>query len=55
MFFKGVKRKISPGIIVQGGVDRLKMTILPDLSEEYTKATNESAKKGYAILMVSVL
>jgi hypothetical protein len=45
-------REIGPRIIVQSGGYTL--GISNHLTEEYKKATKESAKKGYAILIVSI-
>ena len=42
---------ISPRIIVQGGMYR---NLDHDQKQEYIRVTKESAKEGYAMLMVSV-
>jgi hypothetical protein len=43
-----VERNIGPRIIVQGGVYRDMET---DTKDEYKRATKQSAKEGYAVLM----
>ena len=48
--FQSLEGNITPRIIVQGGVYR---SMDPGLKEEYKKATKESAREGYAVLMAS--
>ena len=48
--FKSPEGNISPRVIVQGGVYR---SMDPGLKEEYERVTKQSAREGYATLMVS--
>ena len=49
VFPKSPEGKVRPRIIVQGGVFRPMDTYL---KERYKEATKESARRGYAVLMV---
>jgi hypothetical protein len=50
IFFKAIDGNVSPGIIVQGGVYGITIN---HREAEFKKGTEDSAKKGYGILMVS--
>jgi hypothetical protein len=52
MFQIAMEVPISPRIIVEGGAYR---NMPPDLKEIYKGKTKESARSGYAILMVSTV